>query len=127
MYRDGLRLQELGRFADHAGFDGVMLGWPGTDYHLELTFCRSHPVRPTPTEEDLLVFYFEDRAEWSLACARMIDAGFVETMPFNPYWRERGRTFQDGDGYAIVLEQSAWGSALRGQSDGAALKGPIGS
>ena len=108
LYRDGLGLQELGRFENHAGFDGVMLGWPGTGHHLEFTVCRSHPVRPTPTAEDLLVFYLQERSEWAAACARMLDAGFVEAMPFNPYWAERGRTFRDGDGYTVVLEQSAW-------------------
>jgi catechol 2,3-dioxygenase-like lactoylglutathione lyase family enzyme len=108
MYRDGLCLQELGRFENHAGFDGVMLGRPGLDHHLEFTVCRSHPLRPTPTEEDLLVFYFDDRSEWATACARMVEAGFAEATPFNPYWRERGRTFRDGDGYTVVLEQSAW-------------------
>src|SRR5262245_43491350 len=40
MYRDGLGLSEIGRFADHAGFDGVMLGRAGMDYHFEFTFCR---------------------------------------------------------------------------------------
>ena len=107
-YRAGLQLDELGRFADHAGFDGVMLGSTGMHYHLELTFCRSHPLRPTPTEEDLLVFYVPDRTEWLDACARMLEAGFAEVSPFNPYWQGRGRTFRDHDGYGIVLEQDAW-------------------
>ena len=35
-YRDGLGFAELYRFADHDGFDGVMLGLPGAPYHLEL-------------------------------------------------------------------------------------------
>jgi hypothetical protein len=29
-----------GRFEDHAGFDGVMLGEPGAPYHFEFT----HPA-----------------------------------------------------------------------------------
>lgn len=108
LYRRGLGLVELGRFEEHDGFDGVMLGATGSDYHFELTFCRSHPVRPSPTPEDLVVLYLPDRAEWESTCRSMLDAGFKEVAPFNPYWAQRGRTFEDHDGYRVVLEQAAW-------------------
>ena len=108
MYRSGLSLVELGRFENHDGFDGVMLGKPGMGWHFEFTYCRTHPVKPSPTPEDLTVFYVPQPAEWGKACASMLDAGFVEVEPFNPYWRERGRTFRDPDGYRVVLEQAAW-------------------
>lgn len=49
MYREGLGLRELARFEDHAGFDGVMLGYDGAGWHLEFTHCRAHPVVPAPT------------------------------------------------------------------------------
>jgi hypothetical protein len=26
----------------------------------------------------------------------------------NPYWEERGATFEDPDGYRIVFENAAW-------------------
>ena len=35
MYREGLGMEVLGTFEDHDGFDGVMLGTPGAEYHLE--------------------------------------------------------------------------------------------
>src|SRR5262245_53628167 len=108
MYRDGLGLEELGRFADHDGFDGVMLGRPEAPYHFELTRCRVHPVSPAPTPEDLIVFYLPDRAEWAGACASMLAAGFVEVPAFNPYWRRRGRTFEDPDRYRVVLQNASW-------------------
>jgi len=38
----------------------------------------------------------------------MLDAGFVEVAPFNPYWRQRGRSFADYDGYRVVLEHASW-------------------
>ena len=41
-YRDGLGLEMLGAFEDHAGFDGVMLGQAGAAYHLEFTRRRGH-------------------------------------------------------------------------------------
>jgi hypothetical protein len=108
MYREGLGLVEFGRFENHDGFDGVMLGRPGLHYHFELTFCRAHPVAPSPTAEDLLVFYVPDAKEWRQACASMLKAGFTEVSPFNPYWQQRGRTFEDHDRYRVVLEQAPW-------------------
>ncbi len=38
----------------------------------------------------------------------MIHAGFAEVVPFNPYWRRAGRSFEDPDGYRIVLQNAAW-------------------
>jgi len=108
LYRHGLGLEEIGRFEDHEGFDGVMLGKSGLDYHLEFTYCRTHPVNPAPTPEDLLVFYLPELKDWQEACQRMLDAGFTEVPPFNPYWQYHGRTFANPDGYRIVLQQAAW-------------------
>jgi hypothetical protein len=108
MYARGLGLVEIGRFEDHQGFDGIMLGLPGLQYHFELTHCRTHPVAPAPTPEDLVVFYIGERGEWERACAAMRAAGFREVESFNPYWAKKGRTFEDPDRYRIVLEQSTW-------------------
>ena len=108
MYCKGLGLMEIGRFADHEGFDGVMLGRPGLSYHFEFTFCRVHPVTPAPTAEDLIVFYLPDASEWESACRSALEAGFVEVKSFNPYWAKLGRTFEDVDGYRVVLQCAAW-------------------
>ena len=110
MYWKGLGLVEIGRFADHEGFDGVMLGQPGAGYHFEFTYCRSHPVAPSPTPEDLVVLYLPRADEWRTTCAAMLEAGFKEVESFNPYWSTRGRTFEDHDRYRVVLEQAAWRS-----------------
>lgn len=108
MYCKGFGLVEIGRFADHEGFDGVMLGRPGQSYHFEFTFCRAHPVMPAPTAEDLIVFYLPDSSEWESTCRSAIEAGFVEVKSFNPYWDKLGRTFEDQDGYRVVLQRAAW-------------------
>jgi YycE-like N-terminal domain/YycE-like C-terminal domain len=108
MYGAGLELCVLGVFEDHQGFDGVMLGKPDTAYHFEFTYCRTHPVPPSPTPEDLAVFYVSDIKEWEDACIRMEAAGFVQVASLNPYWDICGRTFQDHDGYRIVLQNAAW-------------------
>jgi len=116
MYRRGLGVEEIGRFENHDGFDGVMLGAPGARYHLELTRRRSHPLVPTPTAEDLIVVYVPARPEWEIACESMIAAGFVRVDSFNPHWEERGRTFQDPDGYRFVVQNRTW-NFLRGRKD----------
>jgi len=108
MYRRGLNLQVIDTFENHDGFDGVMLGVPDGDYHFEFTRSRNHPVRPAPTVEDLTVFYIPSVPEWQAGCARMRAAGFNEIPPFNPYWEANGCTFEDHDGYRIVLQQGKW-------------------
>jgi len=108
MYKAGLGLVELGRFADHDGFDGVMLGHRGADFHFEFTCCRTHPVQPSPTPEDLFVFYVPDAGEWDTTCNAMLGAGFRQVRSFNPYWERLGRTYEDADGYRVVVQQAAW-------------------
>lgn len=108
MYCRGLGLAELDRFQNHRGFDGVMLGTPKLPYHFEFSYCRTHPVRPAPTPEDLIVCYLPNLARWRRLSLSMVKAGFSEVRPFNPYWAEHGRTFEDHDGYRVVLQHTQW-------------------
>lgn len=108
MYAAGLGFTALGRFADHDGFDGVILGVPGGAYHLEFTARRGHRVGTAPTEDHLLVFYLPTFPEWDEACARMTAAGFRRVSSFNPYWDISGRTFEDVDRYRVVLQNGEW-------------------
>ncbi len=107
-YRDGLGLTVLGSFEDHAGFDGVMLGRPGSEYHLEFTTKEGHEAGRAPTEDNLLVFYLPDPDEWQRSVDRMVAHGYDPVTSFNPYWDDRGVTFEDPDGYRVVLEGDAW-------------------
>jgi catechol 2,3-dioxygenase-like lactoylglutathione lyase family enzyme len=107
-YRDGLGLTELYRFADHDGFDGVMLGLPGAPYHLEFTRAHGHRAGRAPTPDNLLVFYLPDPAQWRDAVARFERAGYEPVPSFNPYWDRLGITFEDPDGYRVVLQRDAW-------------------
>ena len=107
-YTDGLGLEVLYCFEDHEGFDGVMVGCPGAPYHLEFTRKRGHEAGCAPTEDNLLVFYLPDTQAWQAAVERMHAAGFPATRSFNPYWDRCGRTFEDPDGYRVVLQNAAW-------------------
>jgi hypothetical protein len=52
--------------------------------------------------------YLPDRTEWEAAVARMNAAGFEAVPSYNPYWDFEGKTFEDPDGYRIVLQHGAW-------------------
>lgn len=107
-YRDGLGLKELGRFENHDGFDGIMLGEPRAAYHLEFTHCHSHDAGRAPTQDNLLVFYIPDKSSWDAALLRMKNHGYTPVKSFNPYWDKKGCTFEDPDGYRVVLQNAEW-------------------
>jgi catechol 2,3-dioxygenase-like lactoylglutathione lyase family enzyme len=107
-YRDGLGFSVLAEFRDHDGFDGVMLGHPGSAYHLEFTRRAGHPAGRAPTGENLLVFYLPDVITWRAAFERLESAGYAAVVAVNPYWDRRGRTFEDPDGYRVVLQNAGW-------------------
>ena len=107
-YCDGLGLEQLWSFAGHNGFDGVMLGHPHAPYHLEFTHRPGHVVGRAPTPDNLLVFYLPERVDWQAAMQRMDAAGFAPVPSYNLYWDELGRTYEDPDGYRVVLQHAAW-------------------
>lgn len=107
-YQDGLGLELLYRFENHEGFDGVMLGRKGAPYHFEFTRASDHVAGMAPTQDNLLVFYLPEPDEWQAAVDRMLAAGCAPVRAFNPYWDQLGLTFEDPDGYRIVLQRDAW-------------------
>ena len=108
MYVKGLGFVMLAEFKDHRGFDGVILGHPSQRYHIEFTSQREHLVGKAPTQDHLLIFYLPNKDEWEAGCAQMISAGFRNVSSYNPYWDLQGRTFEDIDGYRVVLQNAAW-------------------
>lgn len=107
-YRDGLGFEVIYEFKDHDGFDGAMLGLPGSPYHLEFTRTAAHRAGRAPGAENLLVFFLPDAALYRAATARMTAHGHQPIRAFNPYWDRNGRTYEDPDGYRVVLQNSAW-------------------
>lgn len=107
-YRDGLGFEVLASFEDHDGFDGVMLGHEGAGYHLELTHERGHEAGRAPNKEHLLIFYFPDPEAWQKAVDQLVRHGHSPVRPNNPYWESRAKTFEDPDGYRVVLANFAW-------------------
>jgi catechol 2,3-dioxygenase-like lactoylglutathione lyase family enzyme len=107
-YCAGLGFEVIAHFEDHAGFDGIMLGHAGLPYHFEFTRAHHHVAPRAPSDDNLLVFYIPDAMEWQAAIARMIENGFAPVASFNPYWDQHGKTFEDHDGYRVVLHNSSW-------------------
>jgi catechol 2,3-dioxygenase-like lactoylglutathione lyase family enzyme len=107
-YRDGLGFEVLYEFKDHDGFDAVMLGRKGTVYHLAFVHKVGHKVAQAPTHDNLLVFYLPDAAEWKSAVTRLKELGHQSVKAFNPYWDKNGQTFEDPDGYRVVLQHASW-------------------
>ncbi|WP_340646676.1 VOC family protein [Phenylobacterium sp.] len=108
-YREGLGLLELASFRGHAGFDGVILGFLGAPWHLELTQAHGHAAGPAPNPDHLLTFYFPEETARAAAVARLEAAGYRPVKSFNPYWDDHGISFEDPDGYRVVLHEGAWG------------------
>ncbi|MCC5634095.1 VOC family protein [Nostoc sphaeroides CHAB 2801] len=108
-YTQGLGLQILGSFENHeGGFDGVMIGIPGVPYHLEFTHQRGHYVGRAPTPDNLIVFYLPNHQEWQQVVEQMKATGYEPIPSYNPYWDKNGVTFEDPDGYRVVLQNAAW-------------------
>ncbi|MDF1731135.1 MAG: VOC family protein [Minwuia sp.] len=106
-YVDALRFPIIYSFEGHDGFDGLIVGTPGADHHLAFTRKHGYSAGRAATPENLLVFYLEDRAVWEEAVTQMRTHGFDPVEPHNPYWRANGATFEDPDGYRVVLQNSA--------------------
>jgi catechol 2,3-dioxygenase-like lactoylglutathione lyase family enzyme len=107
-YADGLGLELLTRFEDHDGFDGIILGREGLPYHFEFTRAHGRDAGKAPTKDHLLIFYIPDAVEWEAATERMNAAGYKPVPSFNPYWDRDGVTFEDPDGYRVVVQQGEW-------------------
>ena len=103
-YRDGIGLTEIGGFRDHDGYDGVFLALPGTNTHLELTAGGGHGA-PVPHPETLLVLYLGDDQAVRAVADRL---GTQPLAPANPYWAAHGLTFEDPDGFRVVLVPERW-------------------
>jgi len=108
MYVAGLGFSVIAQFVDHEGFDGAILGHPQQPYHFAFTSQHGHCAGSAPTKDHLLVFFMPAQSEWEESCKRMLKAGFRAVRSSNPYWDRKGRTFEDVDGYRVVLQNDAW-------------------
>jgi len=104
-YHEGLGMEILGTFQGHRGYDGVMLGMPDKSVHLEFTSQegQNQSDLPTPTKEHLLVLYFNQSDVYQNAVSGLLQMGCIPVAAENPYWTGKSETFEDPDGWRVVL------------------------
>ncbi|WP_282787509.1 VOC family protein [Flavobacterium croceum] len=101
-YIDILGLNLLGNFDNHEGYDGIFIGKPNENWHLE--FTKSDEIVPFNFgEEDILVFYPNTKLEFDLIHDKILanKIEFIEAK--NPYWNENGKMILDPDGYRLII------------------------
>ena len=106
-YCHGLGLNLLLEFdRDQAGYSGAILGVPGTDYHLEFVAHEAgftqEQIR-APSKDHLLVFYLADTGDYDAITARLDAMGSQPVCAENPHWDLDGVTYEDPDGWRVVL------------------------
>ncbi len=103
-YRDGIGLRVIDSFEGHAGYSGVMLGLPGTSYHLEFTHYDAGSDCLAPSKDNLLVLYLTQRDAMNRIVERLAAMGYPSVPPENPYWSTVGSvTIEDPDGWRVVF------------------------
>ena len=101
-YTEILGLEVLGSFENHNNYDGVFIGKPNENWHLEFT-QTTEIVNHTFDEDDILVFYPNTNQEYELILEKIIKENIQFIAPKNPYWKENGKMILDPDGYRIIV------------------------
>ncbi len=102
-YVEGLGLKKIGDFENHQGYNGIMIGLPDVDYHLEFISHLNGSPGEAPTQENLLVLYFENLDIVEKIANKLTKMGYVEVQPENPFWLNISHTIEDPDGWRVVL------------------------
>ena len=105
-YIDILGLELLGGFENHDGYDGVFIGKPNENWHLE--FTKSNDIVTFNFgEEDILVFYPNSKLEFELIHHNLIAKKIEFIKAKNNYWNDPeisgGKMILDPDGYRVVI------------------------
>lgn len=101
-YLNVVGLSHLGEFKNHDDYDGVFLGLPDFDWHLEFT-QSAYKAEHYPDRDDLLVFYLRSDVELQEILIRARRFGVSPVVSKNPYWNEHGVELTDPDGFGLVL------------------------
>jgi len=97
-----LGFELLGDFENHDNYNGVFLGFPNADWHLEFT-TSDEKADHHFDEDDILVLYPESQTRYDSLLEKLAANNIALVPSKNPYWNENGRMFLDPDGYRIVL------------------------
>ena len=102
-YTEVLRLELLGSFQGHHGFDGIFIGRGFTDWHLEFTSTNEF-VEKKFDENNPLVFYVSSQLELD-SIKKIIKMNNIAVLEHpNPYWSKHNAVFiKDPDGFPIIV------------------------
>ena len=101
-YTTVLGFDVLGRFENHDSYDGLFLGKPNLDWHLEFT-KSIEIVAFNYTEDDILVFYPITILEYNHLIERVLNNSIEIITSKNSYWNKNGKMILDPDGYRIII------------------------
>jgi catechol 2,3-dioxygenase-like lactoylglutathione lyase family enzyme len=97
-----LGFELLGVFENHNNYDGIFIGKPKLDWHLEFTKSSEKALHYFD-EDDLLVLYPGTISEYNILIKSILESG-ISTLPSrNPFWNENGKMVLDPDGFRIVI------------------------
>ena len=102
-YTEALGLELLGSFKGHDGYDGIMLAMPDKTHHLEFTQYEKYTELPKTTKEHLTVLYYSSAEAYKTANERIQRLGILPVEPENPYWKDKSETYEDPDGWRVIL------------------------
>ena len=103
-YVNVLGFQLLGEFNNHDDYDGIFIGKPNLDWHLEFT-KSNEIVNFEFGEEDYLVFYLNNIIEYNLIIEKLNSNKINFINSKNPYWNDNGTIIKDPDGFNIIISK----------------------
>ena len=101
-YTEVLGLEKLGGFEKHSNYNGVFLGLPDLNWHLEFTESNEE-ANHQPDDDDLIVFYLNSQAEIDSIQEKAVKFKTLKVKSKNPYWQSNGIELRDPDGFGVII------------------------
>ena len=101
-YTNVLGLEILGSFENHSNYNGVFLGLPNLNWHIEFTVSHEEADH-NPDDDDLIVFYLKSKEELDEIREKLAHFKVPLVKSKNPYWQINGIEIRDPDNFGIIL------------------------
>lgn len=101
-YIDVLGFELLGNFENHNNYNGLFIGKPNENWHLEFTKSKEI-INFNFGTEDYLVFYPENAIDYNAIIKRIAENKIEFIQSKNPYWNENGKIILDPNGFSIII------------------------
>lgn len=101
-YTQIIGLEVLFSFENHNGYNGIFIGKPEHDWHLEFTSSETKAEHQFD-EEDILVFYPTDKKEYDEIVEKINSKNLAILKAKNPFWDDNGILIQDPDGFKVIV------------------------